>query len=282
MVLKKFLIVAAAAVSLTASAQDKIYKKNGEVIEASVKDASGRDIKYRTSANSFGSASFIPAEEVSKIVYQDGTVDVFDNSATGGSTRSGRPGLVFRAADGTVSQAKFGSRIVTFSPLQFTENGFGLSVGYEKVLDKAGYISATIPFVATFNLNNGTYQDNYGTTHNGHSDVMLYLMPGLKIYPGGSHSVVNYAIGPSLVMGTGEKSNAVYANYPNYGIISYDTKDHQELGMIVNNSLNINPSEHIYLGLEFGFGFTYFSRVGGLNDGTKGLVQGAFKLGYRF
>src|SRR5262249_459470 len=136
-----------------------------------------------------------------------------------------------------------------------------------------------IPFAGTFNLNS-TYTDPAtGTTKNGHTDGMYYIMPGIKLYPTGNNGYVKYSVGPSIVWGTGEKSSA---NYDPYGNGVYKTETHTVLGMIVNNTLNINPTQHIFLALEFGFGFTYLDQVGGLNQSTAGLVQGGFKMGYRF
>jgi hypothetical protein len=54
------------------------------------------------------------------------------------------------------------------------------------------------------------------------------------------------------------------------------------LGAMINSSLNIVPTPQFYMGLDFGFGFSYLCRIDGINQGTKGLVQGGFKLGYRF
>ena len=59
-------------------------------------------------------------------------------------------------------------------------------------------------------------------------------------------------------------------------------KSHFLVGMMVNNSLNVNPSEHLYIGLELGLGFTYIDKVNDIKQGANPLVQGAFKVGYRF
>jgi hypothetical protein len=113
---------------------------------------------------------------------------------------------------------------------------------------------------------------------NGHQDMMLYAMPGIKIYPTGSFGTVRYAVGPSLVIASGEKSYVPNSLYNP----AYHTDTHFMLGMVVNNSLNINPNPHVYLGLELGMGFTYLNRVAGLNQDTNFLIQGAFKVGFRF
>ena len=164
--------------------------------------------------------------------------------------------------------------------MQFTENGLGVGLSYEKAIDKKGIIAFYLPAALTLNLNSSYYDYTTGTTVNGHQDAMVYLMPGVKIYPTGSFGVVRYAVGPSIVVADGQKSSSVYD--PSNGVSNYQTQSHFILGIMVNNSLNINPTPHIYLGLELGLGFSYMNRVGGLNQGTAFLAQGGFRIGYRF
>ena len=65
--------------------------------------------------------------------------------------------------------------------------------------------------------------------------------------------------------------------------MTYQTnRERFSLGMIVNNTLNINPTPHLYLGLELGLGVSYIDRIGGINYGSEGLAQFGFSVGYRF
>ncbi|WP_133162720.1 hypothetical protein [Flavipsychrobacter stenotrophus] len=174
------------------------------------------------------------------------------------------------------------SNIIAIAPIQFTENGVGLAFSYEKGIDKAGIVAYNLPLIATFNLNNNV-------SNGDHQDAMFYFSPGIKFYPTSSHGNVKYAIGPSLVIGAGEKTTHSSTYLPNPGNPSnpyyyeqYTTQSKFILGIMVSNSLNINPTEHFYLGLDFGFGFTYINRLAGNNDGLTGVVQSGFKIGYRF
>jgi hypothetical protein len=110
---------------------------------------------------------------------------------------------------------------------------------------------------------------------------MFYLMPGIKIYPTGGFGKVKYAIGPSLVVADGTKTGEIYDPYYG-GTNQFISEDHFMLGMMVNQSVNINPTPRLYLGSEFGFGFTYINSLAGINQTTAGLVQFSFKVGYRF
>ncbi len=162
-----------------------------------------------------------------------------------------------------------GKNIVSLAPIQFTENGVGLSFSYEKGIDNGGIVAYNLPVIVTFNLNTNSSNGN-------HQDAMAYFSPGIKFYPTSSYGTVKYAIGPSLVIGAGEKTSY------SYDYNTYNTQSKFIFGIIVSNSLNINPTPHFYMGIDFGFGFTYFNRLGGNNDGITGIVQSGFKMGYRF
>lgn len=171
--------------------------------------------------------------------------------------------------------------IIAVHPLQFTENGVaGVGVSYEHAFDPAGIVALYIPVVLDFNTstsNPGYYGNNGSATY----DPMFYVMPGIKIYPTGSFGVAKYAIGPNLVVADGRKTSGFYDPY--YGGPWYNSDlDHFVLGMMINQSLNINPTPRLYLGTELGMGFSYLNEIGGNNQPTEFLVQFNFKIGYRF
>jgi len=264
------------AICNAAFAQDKIYKKNGDVIDAKIKSVGVKTITYLRFDNQSGPEYTIIKNEVAKIVYQNGSEDDF---ATGRSPRRSRHRQDDTDVEAT-AKMKYKPNLLSLAPLQFSENGIGIGLSYERALDSKSIIAFYLPVAATFNLNNGTYfNPNTNSYQNGKTDGMFYAMPGIKVYPTGNTGMVRYAIGPSLVVGSGQSSSAGYDINNNF---VYQTQTHTVLGMIINNSLNINPSSHVYLGLEFGLGFTYLNRIGGLNQGTEALVQGGFKIGFRF
>lgn len=163
--------------------------------------------------------------------------------------------------------------ILAFAPIQFTENGVaGFSVSYERAIDSRSIVAFYLPAVLEFNLANTQQTGNT----NGNSDPMFYLMPGIKLYPtGGFGRMAKYAIGPSLVIADGQRTVPDY-----YG--GYDIQSHFLLGILVNQSVNISPTPWFYVGCEFGLGFTYIDKVGGISQGTKPLVNFNFKIGLRY
>jgi len=185
---------------------------------------------------------------------------------------------------------------IAISPLQFTQKGVGVGLSYERALDADGIISAYVPFIASFNLRR-RYADPYAYTssynpypynynYNNSTNPMFYVMPGVKFYPTGMGRV-KYAIGPNAVVGMGQQVNdmPIYLYDPMGGTYMSTRRRIENrflLGMMINNSLNINATPHLYVGAELGFGFTYFDKVGDFNRGSTFLMQGAFKMGYTF
>jgi len=268
---KSFFALCLAALPLLTMAQDKIYKTDGSTLEAKVKNVGPRIVVYVRYDNQSGPEYSIPKRDIEKIVYQNGSEEYMNDRRTPHADgKSGGNGKVL-----------YRPNVLALAPVQFSEHGLGVAVSYERSLDPRGIVALYLPVIATFNLNNGTYYDPMtGSYKNGRQDMMVHILPGIKVYPTGNQGVVRYAIGPSVAFATGEKSDNVFD--PSTGMTVYTTKPHTMLGMMVNNSLNINPSPHVYIGLEIGLGFTYINRVDGLNQDTNGLAQGGFKIGYRF
>jgi hypothetical protein len=212
---------------------------------------------------------------------QDGDDDRILNERIGldGSPMPG--GRSNRMAD--ENQAWMKRTTIALAPFQFTESGVGVGLSYERAVEPQGMLSVYMPVIASFSVNNDNYY--YGTQPiNNQPNYMLYAMPGVKFYPTGMGRC-KYAVGPNAVIGYGRRYENYY--YPTYDPQGYytttyysGTRERFLLGMMITNSLNVQVAHHLYIGAELGFGFTYFDRVGGYNEGVNFLTQGAFKLGY--
>ena len=267
----------------TANAQDKIFMSDGSVIDAKVEMVTTNRIKYKLFNNLDGPQYSVAKRNVDKIKYQNGTEDRYVDA-----DRESQPtGIHEINNDKYVDvKTKLRKQLIGFSPLQFTENGVGFSISYERVLDKDGIITFNIPFITTFDLanNNNNAVYNNGVEQKTNQDAMVYLSPGLKFYPSGCYGNVTYAIGPSLVIGAGQ--HTTYNS--NYDPVTYQyiggsqTQDKFILGIMITNSLNMNVTKKFYLGLDLGLGFTYINQLGGVTQPMNGIVQGGFKMGYRF
>ena len=170
----------------------------------------------------------------------------------------------------------YGKNILSVAPFQFTEAGIGFSFAYERFIDKDDIISFVLPVLGTFDPFS---ESSSGVSNGGSNDYTYYVMPGLKFYPTGSRGKVRYALGPSLVLGAGEKTLVSY-NY--YGSNNETRAEKLVMGITINNSINFRPTQHMYLGLDLGLGFTYVNQFDNQNKGITALVNGAFKIGYIF
>jgi len=136
--------------------------------------------------------------------------------------------------------------------------------------------------MVTFNVanTNRIYDYNTGTYNTGKTDPMLYTMPGVKFYPTGSYGRLKYATGASVVVGTGKQSSyQVDLN----GLNTTELVQHHFLvGVMWQNSLNINVDSKMYLGAELGLGGTMINNAAGNDESSEFLVQGGLKVGYRF
>ncbi len=263
-------------------AQDKIFLANGNVTEAKVKTVTANAIIYKLWSNQDGPEYSVRKSEVDKIKYMNGSEEKFEDNAHVQLPQNLRE--VREGGEGsTHRKMALKNNLICISPFQFTENGVGFSFNYEGGIDKEGAITYNFPIIATFNLNN--HQDYYGNNINSSSqDPMVYFSPGLKFYPTSCYGRVKYAIGPSLVVGAGQ--HTTYSDFYNQTTQSYSYSETTQtkfiLGIILTNSLNVNATKHFYFGADLGLGFTYINRLGGVNQGITGIVQGGFRVGYRF
>lgn len=164
--------------------------------------------------------------------------------------------------------------ILSFAPIQITENGVGMSVSWERNLDRYGYITFNLPAILTFNL----AADKY--TGYPKNDPMFYIMPGIKVYTNlNTPTFTKFAIGPSLVIGAGRGT----VTTSNYG---YNTGGEKQgrflMGAMGNISANLFPAPHLYLGAEYGLGLSYINTYGAENRGPGFLTQLSLKIGYTY
>lgn len=75
---KAFLILCAAFVAMGVYAQDIIVTRNSQRIEAKILEVSSAEIKYKEFNNQDGPTFVLTAAEINTIIYQNGTVKVFD------------------------------------------------------------------------------------------------------------------------------------------------------------------------------------------------------------
>jgi hypothetical protein len=276
-----FLTVFALFFATCADAQDRLYTKDGGLLEVKIKEVGTKTIVYKKSSNPDGPDFVIPKSDVERIKFENGDEEFF------GRREPLQHGRLQRGA----SDPSYKKNILSFSPVHMTNTsptGFGIS--YERVLDKNSILSLYFPVAYSFKNSNGNYNYNNGNYDKDKSS-MLWLYPSLKIYPTGSTGIVRYSVGPMFALGTGSRTFNRETYDPGTGNYIYQktSEDLFVLGLLVNNSLNIQPTPKIHLGLELGIGIPYYTNEG--NNGPyyydntysdEPIVQFNFNIGYRF
>lgn len=252
----------------TLFAQDKIFKKNGEVIEAKVKAITTESITFKKFDNPDGPDYSIPKQDVVKIKYQNGSQDIFEENNDRIGVNSANVNIRTKTA--------INNNIVSFAPIEFTENGYGVGFSYERLLDKTGWVSLFVPVYLTFNNSDkqNSLTGQYETTH----EPMFYLAPGIKMYTNlNSTRKAKYSICPSLVFAAGKG----YHNSFYYGGESIE-QSRTQMGAMVSFGWNYFPSNHLYMGFDLGLGATYSNTYESHDGGTTGLSHASLRVGYRY
>lgn len=75
-----YLLFVVTLFSLQAFAQDKLYKKNGDVVEAKVLEVNEAEIKYKIFTDQEGPTYTVDKDRLAKIIYQGGREETFKGS----------------------------------------------------------------------------------------------------------------------------------------------------------------------------------------------------------
>lgn len=304
--LKYFFFSIGLLTSCSLYAQDRIYKKNGDIIESKIKEINTKSIVYKRFNNADGPDYTTNKTEISKIIFQNGTEEKFEsddvpaapaatNDPATNPANTTTPGVV-AAQETPVAKALYGKNIISLAPLQMSNSStMGIGVQYERILDKAGIISFYLPAIYA-SITKEYYNTSKGKNDNAHGQ-MAWVYPGIKIYPTSNMRRVSYGVGPSLAIGAGNvpviNSTMVSTRVfdPNMGYYyvnatstSASTVSKFQVGIIINNSINIQPTKNIHIGTELGLGLPYNIDAKGKDDdyNENPIVQFNFNIGYRF
>lgn len=123
-----FLIALFICASQLLKAQDKIYRKNGKIVEAKVLEIGSAEIKYKEYNNPDGPIYILETDRIKKIVFADGKVQTFTDN--------------FKDKELYTGQATKAIKINFFSPLYgYTEFGYEKNLGVGKSFEvSAGII----------------------------------------------------------------------------------------------------------------------------------------------
>lgn len=265
-----------------ASAQDVLYKKNGSNEQVKIIEVTNKTIKYKKWNNLNGPDYVLPMRDIQRIKYENGAEERWaDMEPNNGTTKK-------KFSDPGSS----GKNIIAIAPLWMTNtSAVGVGVSYERLFGKDAFVSFVLPVAYNF-LN----RSSYSFSSDNRRSSMLWFYPGTKVYLGSRNDgKVRYGLGVAIPIGTGFVSEDRMVFDPNTQTNTYTSlkNDIFLMGIMVNNSLNIQATDKLYLGLEFGLGIPYFVNVDKnynpsqtyvstpYEDGNP-IVNFNFRFGYRF
>lgn len=266
---------------LGAHAQDVLVRKNGSIIEGKVVEVGVDKVLYKISKEADAANFVVRKNELLRIEFGNGQTIWFDKRAERNGARVGERGRERNSP--VVQNEEFGKNKIDVSPFKALDSGPGFGISYERILDKGGYFGLLLPFTVTI-------PDNYYISPFGeeNSDQMYYFSPSLKVYPFGQKRVT-YAVGPTLFTGIGTEWNYNSRYDPQTGVTtsSDEKRDRFRMGLIVNNYVNFQITQHFQIGLNAGVGPRYFDREKSQsstyrNRGMEITGEFNFSLGFRF
>jgi len=256
-----------------AQAQDIIVKKNGTEIKGKVTEVGIDKVTYKISTDTNSANFVIRKSELKQIEFGNGETVVISTRIDPRSRRT--PAVNYDEA--------FGKNMINFSPFKALDSGPGIGLSYEILVDKRQIVGVILPVSLIFP---DSYGFNYGSNSGGNS--YFYASPGVKIYPFGQRKVT-YAVGPNVFTGFGKVRNyeSIYVPATNTYISSETTVDNFRLGVLVNNYINFQITQHFQITLNGGLGSRYINRRdfggGTINrDNVRIMGEFNFNLGFRF
>lgn len=251
---KKWLI-ALMSLPFALHAQDKIYKRDGSIVESKVKAVGTGVITYKRFEKQTGPDFSIPVRDVERIVYENGYIDNFPAS------HSHRGHVTEKGSDREYTKV-YGSNIFTFVPaaytfaLEGTINDPGIGLSYERLLDAEGHFGFTLPVVYSFaqnkNYNNNYYYYSSSYTFTGpNNHTSLSFMPGVKFYPAREQRKVRYGLGVSFFATFGSEPYDVYDRNFGAGVVPGTRGDwkYTMYGAAISNTVNITLARNFFMEL---------------------------------
>lgn len=167
------------------------------------------------------------------------------------------------------------------APLSLFTGGTGAGISYEAFTDESRRVSVVLPL--QFGLRNSSIGNNMTATQEQNYSVMI--APGVRLYPMGK-STLSYVIGASLFATYGRDNG--YASGGSSSFVAYAERREMRWGSVVSNSLTLDLSPRINIGLELLYGYSFQSRFknkqNDMNtvEGVKEMLSLNFQVGYRF
>lgn len=245
-------ILIAVCFGTTVLAQDKLYKKGGEIIEVKVIEVGTDEVKYRVFSNQTGPIYSLDKDRIIKIIYQNGQVETYQSNLKD-------PQLYADQAKNAV-KVNFLAPLLGYTQLNFEHNlrpgrGYELSLGIIG-LGKRQDIGSF--FDATTQINTTTYRKATGVfLGGGYKFIKLpdFVNKGAKY----SHVLQGTYVKPELSVGVYGQN--VYTNASGGGIRPQANRETIAFsGLLVNLGKQWVLGELLLIDLYGGLGYAIDNR----------------------
>lgn len=140
-----FLSICICLVSLAAKSQDKIYRKNGKVVEAKIVEIGSSEVKYKEFSNPDGPVYVLETDVIKKIVFENGKVQTFTESIKDPERYLGQKNMAIKV---NFLSALYGYSEICFEKSTGVGKGFEFSLGI--IGAGKGGILSYYPYSANF------------------------------------------------------------------------------------------------------------------------------------
>jgi len=245
-----------------ANAQDVIMLIKGGNIQAKVQEVKSKEIVYKKFSNLNGPNYYIDIEDVEKINYESGAVDVFEANPNAGIPFS---------YNSKKTASVFGNNIISINiPDILFQN---VTFSYERFIGEQKKLGLRVPL--SFSL----YGDN-NNNFNFSGYNIFYSGVDVNYYPTGQGQARLF-LGPVLRTGYARVSSSIYDEFSMYYVNS--TVNTGYFSFILQGGFLFTPVKEIIISSSFGLGSRrYFTAAPNNGNLAQATATFHFSIGYRF
>ena len=260
---KLFLLLSILAFN-NAIGQDFIMLLKGGNIQAKVQEVKSKEIVYKKFSNPTGPIYYIDVEEVEKINYESGAVDVFETNPNAGIPFS---------YNAKKTESVFGNNIISINiPDILFQN---VTFSYERFLGDQKKLGLRVP------LNFSLYGDN-NNNFAFNSYKIFYSGVDVNYYPTGQGQARMF-LGPVLRTGYARvrNSNNIYDGFSYSSNQSISNTGY--FSFMLQGGFLFTPVKEIIISSSFGLGsIRYFAAAPNNGNLAQPTATFHFSVGYRF
>ena len=251
------------------NAQDIIMLIKGGNIQAKVQEVKSKEIVYKKFSNVNGPNYYIDIEDVEKINYESGAVDVFEANPNAGTAFS---------YNSKKTESIFGNNIISINvPDILFQN---VTFSYERFLGEQKKLGLRVPLSLSLYGNNN---NNNNFPLRGYYNI-FYSGVDINYYPTGQGKARLF-LGPVLRTGFARVRNEI-TTYDEYSF-SYKTvqffSNTGYFSFILQGGFLFTPVKEIIISSSFGLGSRrYFTAAPKNGNFAQATATFHFSVGYRF